>query len=201
MNNGLIAALLLTALSSIPLVTLADSEGANSIFVAAATTDGTSNRGDRFAKCIPSDLFGTNGITKIFVAKPEKDLLLHSYDWYSPQIYLSTCNQKTCLVRFGPWNQGHEANTNDLALAFYCDGHRLRSFSTLDVTGQVTNVSSSVSHYEWCRSVPEYQWLRSEKAPTLRYGFCVRRVDGVLVCFDVATGQILEGWQPESKGV
>lgn len=183
----------------LPLMALADSEGGNFTYVAAATTDGTSYRGDRYAKCIPSGLFGTKGVTKILVAKPEQDVLLHSYDWYSPQIYLSTCNQKTSLVRFGPWHSGFAANTNDLALAFYSDGQLLKSFSTIEVTGRAANVSTSVSHYEWCRSVPGYQWLRSEKASSLRYGFCVRRVDGILLCFDVATGEMLKDWQPEFK--
>ena len=107
----------------------ADTEAPNSTFVTASTADGTTSHGDRYAKCIPSETSGGNGVTKIYRVGNDKDVLDHTYNWYSLQVYLSGASEKTSGVRFGPWSAGHQVNTNDLALAFYYDGRLLKSYS------------------------------------------------------------------------
>src|SRR5579871_2411937 len=112
--SGLVTLLLATVVAG-----LADSELPNYLYITAAGTDGSSSRGDRYAKCIPSGLMGSRGSTIIYLAKADGDVVLHTYQWYSAQIQLSVVSGKTSLARLGPWNYGSEASSNDLAFAFY----------------------------------------------------------------------------------
>jgi len=175
----------------------ADQEAPNRTFVTASTTDGTTSHGDRYAKCIPRETSGTNGVTKIYRVTNDKDVLEHTYNWYSPQVYLSGASEKTSVVRFGPWSSGHRANTNDLALAFYYDGRLLKSYSTLDIAGKTNNVSNSVSHYTWCQRVSGYGYIVSASTNFLIYGFALKTNDGRTLCFNVTTGELVRDGKPE----
>ncbi len=169
----------------------ADSESRNWTFVVASTTDGTTWHGDRYAKCIPAAFSGTNGATKIYRVGKDGDVLEHTYDWYTTQIYLSGASEKTSVVRFGGWNKGHNANTNDLALAFYYDGRLLKLYSTLDIAGQPDNVTTSVSHYVWLSAIRGYGYIRSPSSKYLIYGFTLKTKDGRTLCFNVKTGELV----------
>jgi hypothetical protein len=175
----------------------ADTESLNWIFVAASTTDGTTWHGDRYAKCIPAESSGTNGVTRIYRVGKDQDVLEHTYNWYTTQIYLSGASEKTSVVRFGRWNSGHEASTNDLALAFYYDGRLLKSYSTLDIAGTPGNVSTSISHYEWSGAIRGYGYVKSPSLDYLIYGFILKTRDGRTLCFDVKTGELIPGGKPE----
>jgi hypothetical protein len=170
----------------------ADSESGNWPFVAAATTDGTTWHGGYYAKCIPGKLFGTNGVTRVYRVEKERDVLVHTYDWYSAHIYVSGANRKVSVVRFGPWSRGHRASSNDLALALYYDGKLLRSYSTLDIAGRTDNVQSSVSHYGWYKRVIGYGHNASPPSVNLTYGFSIETLDSRTLCFDVTTGELLK---------
>ena len=188
----LCAVCLLGAMSS-----RADTESPNWTYVTASTTDGTTGHGDRYAKCVPSGFSGPNGVTKIYRVGEDQDVLEHTYDWYAAQVYLSGANKKTSVVRFGPWSQGHEANTNDLALAFYYDGRLLKSYSTLDIAGKPNNVTHSVSHYTWRQGIRGYGWLKSASSKYLIYGFTLKTIDGRTLCFNVQTGELVRDGKPE----
>jgi hypothetical protein len=175
----------------------ADTESLNWIFVAASTTDGTTWHGDRYAKCIPDGSSGINGVTKIYRVEKDRDVLEHTYGWYTTQIYLSGASEKTSVVRFGRWNSGHEASTNDLALAFYYDGRLLKSYSTLDIAGKPDNVSTSVSHYTWSETIRGYGYINSPSSDDLIYGFTLKTKDGRILCFDVKTGEVIRNGKPE----
>jgi hypothetical protein len=179
--------------------TKADTESPNWTFVAAATTDGTTWHGDRYAKCIPTGMRGTDGVTKIYRVEKDKDVLEHAYDWYAIHVYISGASEKTSVVRFGPWSQGHQASSNDLALAFYYDGRLLKSYSTLDIVGRPDNVSSSISHYGWCQRIGGYDWIVSASSPTLIWGFTLKTQDGRTLCFSVKTGELVRDGKPESR--
>ena len=175
----------------------ADTECPNWIFVATSTTDGTTSHGDRYAKCIPAEEFSaTNGVTKIYRVGKDQDVLEHTYNWYTRLIYLSGASEKTSVVRFGSSYSGHEANTNDLALAFYYDGRLLKSYSTLDIAGKPDNVSTSVSHYSWAEGIRGYDYIRSASAKHLIYGFALKTKDGRTLCFDVKTGELVRDGKP-----
>jgi len=100
-------------------------------------------------------------------------------------------------VRFGRWNTGHEANTNDLALEFYYDGRLLKSYSTLDIAGKPDNVSTSVSHYVWSGAIRGYSYLISASSEYLIYGFTLKTKDGRTLCFNVKTGELVRDGKPE----
>ena len=177
-----------------------DTESENWIFVEAATTDGTTSRGGYYAKCIPAELSGTNGVTKIYRVGRNEDTLEFTYDWYSARVSISGASEKVSVVRFGSWNNGDRANSNDLALAFYYDGRLLKSYSTLDIAGQPDNVTRSVSHYEWCQEVGGYGWIVSASSRWMTYGFTLKTIDGRTLCFDVKTGTLVRDGKPENKG-
>lgn len=174
----------------------ADMEAPNWAFVVGSTTDGTTARGGHYAKCIPEGLFGTNGVTRIYRVGKDQDVLEHTYGWYAPQVYLSGASEKTSVVRMGPWNRGREAGANDLALAFYYDGHLLKSYSTLDIAGRPDNVKASVSHYRWCQQVGGYGWVASPSSGRLIWVFTLETIDGRTLSFDVRTGAIVSSGKP-----
>jgi hypothetical protein len=171
----------------------ADSVSGNWPFVVAATmTDGTTAVGGYYAKCIPTETFGTNGVTRVYRVEKEQDVLVHTYDWYSPNMYVSGANRKVSIVRFGHWSTGHQASSNDLALALYYDGKMLKSYSTLDIAGQPENVQTSVSHYTWCKRIVGYGHYALPPSANSIYGFGIETLDGRKLCFNVTTGERLK---------
>ncbi len=124
-------------------VSWADQEAGNRAYVQA------SDYGLFYARSIPEEQFGLKGKTQVFQVSPAADRLLYTLDWYSPELYLYgyIAGPITYVVRFGPWNRGHEANGQDLAVAFYKDGKLLKSHSTLDIVSDPNRVSASESHY------------------------------------------------------
>jgi hypothetical protein len=150
-----------------------------------------SSYGRCYAKAVPDSLYGQAGRTRAYWVRGGADSLLASYDWFSQRIFLE-CNVATgdgpvalSVVRFGPWARGQEANTRDLALAFYRGPRLLRRYSTLDIAGRATNVSASVSHYIVIDSVMGYRWVGGN-----RYRFDVRTTDARVLSFDPATGRL-----------
>jgi hypothetical protein len=113
-------------------------------------------------------------------------------------VHLLGVKKSTSVVRFGPWNRGHNPSTEDLALAFYLDGKLLKRYSTLDIVGREGKVERSVSHYMWLAKVHGYCWLRKEGARFQNSGFSLETVDGRVISFDYKTGKILPGRFPES---
>lgn len=170
----------------------ADSESGNLPYVVTSTTDGTTYHGGYYAKCIPTGIFGTNAVTRVYRVEKEQDALLHAYDWYSTHIYLCGVNRKVSIVRFGPWGTGNQASSNDLALAFYYDGRLLRSYSTLDIVGKPESVQTSVSHYQWYKRIIGYGYYALPPSATTIYGFGIETLDGRYLCFNVTTGELLK---------
>jgi hypothetical protein len=159
-------------------LTRADEEAGNRVYVRSA------QYGARYAKCIPSGSYGTNGQTQIFLAAKTNDILEATFDWYSSDIYL---DDRGSVVRFGPWHRGMSASTNDLAIAFYLHKKLLKSYSTLEIAGSATNVSLSMSHYRVFGKIAGYRWIKGND-----YAFDVTRSDGRQLSFDVRTGEIIQ---------
>ena len=159
----------------------ADQEAGNGLYVRSA------QYGAYYAKCIPSERYGTNGQTQIFIATRTNDMLQTTFDWYSSNLYLQGTAWGISVVRFGPWQRGSSASTNDLAIAFYMNKKLLKSYSTLDIAGSTTNVSQSISHYRVFSKIPGYRWIKSND-----YAFDVTRSDGRQLSFDVRTGEIIQ---------
>ena len=147
--------------------------------------------GSCYAKSIPADFTSQRGTTTIYNVEKSKDVPTATYNWYSLRIHLS-CNiwrngrSETTVVRVGPWNDGHRANKNDLAIAFYLNGKLLKKYSTLDISGKPTNVSGSVSHYTVFSSIDGFQ-----RQGHGRLDFIATRVDGVQMRFSSDTGQMI----------
>jgi hypothetical protein len=175
----------------------ADQEAPNYAYVEASSNHSTSNGGDRYAKCVPSEKFGTEGKTYIYRVRDGNDQLLETYDWFTFNIHVLAVGKSTSVVRFGPWNRGHEPSEEHLALAFYLDGKLLKRYSTLDIVGPHGKISSSVSHYMWRAKVHGYCWLEKEDERFQKSGFSLETVDGHVISFDYKSGEILSGLVPE----
>jgi hypothetical protein len=182
-------ALLLDASS----VARADDEAPNVPYVRADAY------GRCYAKLVPLKLYDSSaGTTRVFAVGKDKDTLLHTYSWFSKEIYLQ-CNlvdakgrSGLSLVRMGAWPGGSKASAATLCLAFYFGGKLLKQYSTLDIAGSVDNVSRSVSHYQIVKKVLGYRWRSSSS-----YAFEIVTVDGRTLAFDPATGERLAG-QPKT---
>jgi len=157
----------------------ADSEAPNRVYVTAAPY------GQFYAKSIPEGRGDTEGRTEIYqVGEPDK--LIHTYPWYSQNVYLfGWSGGDVYAVQTGPWQRGYEASSEHLALAFYRNGALVKKYSTLDIAGKPNNVSRSISHYTVIREIigfsrPVGQTVYLE----------VRTEDGRVLAFDLTTGAI-----------
>ena len=173
------------------------------LFAASATADdeasnvpvaSTSRHGNCYAKSVPTEHYGENGVTKVFFVRRSDDQLVHTFSWYSKQVFLE-CNVAApgaepgvAVARMGPWNRGHQARVADLAFELYWNGRLIQRYSTLDISGSPDNVGSSVSHYVVIRSIEGYHWRSGNE-----YTFEVTTSDGRRLRFDAVTGKALLG--------
>ena len=172
----------------------ADQEASNAPHIAA------SEHGRCYVKSIPDELYAQKGRSHVYRVEHDEDVLLHSFDWFSHQIYVA-CNVSPpegpvgiSVVRFGRWSRGRKAKASHLALAFYFDGKLVRDYSTLDLAGSPSNVQPSVSHYVVVESVDGYEWVTGNE-----HVFVVRTIDGRRLAFDPATGALVDGSMSERQ--
>jgi len=165
----------------------ADSEASNIPYVA------TDEFGRCYAHTVPVEGYGTKGKTDVY-SVDNKVTLIHSYDWYAPQLFVS-CNvsdgQGTvapALVQLGPWARGHTPDDVTLAIAFHYNGKEVKKYSTLDIANRnPKNASCSVSHYTVISAVEGFQpWNVGGNL------FRVKTVDGRILVFDATTGSVVE---------
>lgn len=184
---------------------LADQEASNVAHVASGT------HGRCFAKSIPTHVYDPHdgprqqGTTCVFRVSAGEDVLIHEFDWFSQNLSLR-CGQsgRTITVRLGPWHRGHDPKDEHLAIAFYRDGELIRSYSTLDISGnakagntgisQYQNVSASVSHYTVFAELPEMvlDVVAADADAVFFERWIVRAktVDGRELRFDLETGEL-----------
>lgn len=164
----------------VSLPAFADQEAGNRIYVTAA------DYGQFYAKSIPAENYGLKGRTEVYQVG-EKDKLLQTYDWYSPQVYLyGWLAGGVYAVQTGSWNRGHAPQSDHLAVAFYKDDKLLKKYSTLDIAGDSKNVSASVSHYMVFQKINGFR-----RAFSNQLYFDVVTTDGRSLSFDVETGKIV----------
>lgn len=149
--------------------------------------------------------YQTQGRTIVYKVGKYEDILVHSYDWFSRNVYVACGNvvegsYGIGVVRSGPLNDGNKPDREHLALAFYFDGKLVKSYSTLDIAGDSKNVRASLSHYEVFKQDIELVWNGSWKnfeegsgayyseKPVMK----ALTVDGRELIFDLATGEIIE---------
>jgi hypothetical protein len=162
----------------------ADQEGGNRTHVTA------SESGQFYAKSMPLAPYGLEGSTRIYQVGDPDDLLLHTYDWYTPRIFLEgfAGTRDVYVVQTGPWPRGARASSGHLALAFYRNGVLIRRYSTLDIAGRPENVSASVSHYAVFRRLAGFRRPYGNQLV-----FDAELHDGRSLTFDADTGAI---WSP-----
>lgn len=160
----------------------ADEEAGNRAYVQS------SEYGLFYGKSVPAEPYGLKGKTQIFQVIPEQDQLLYTYDWYSPEIFISgfTAGPTVYVVKFGAWNRGHVATSQDLAVAFYKNDKLLKEYSTLDIAQNENNVSASVSHYTVFNKK-----LGFRRPWGNQLIFDVERDNSEVISFDLETGEII----------
>lgn len=139
----LILILALLFVLSFEIISRADQEDSNRTYVT------TSKHGQYYAKSIPYERYGLKGITKVYQVSKNEDILIQTYDWYSPQIYLEgfTGTQEIYVIQMGPWHRGRKASAEHHAMAFYKNDRLLKKYSTLDIASTTNYIDTSVSHY------------------------------------------------------
>ncbi len=177
---------------SLTQLSFADDEAGNRPYVKS------NEWGGFYAKSIPAESYGLKGKTKIYQVTDKDDLLVHQYDWYSPNIFLdgfAASPDTVCVVQTGAWSRGHEASAGELALAFYKTGKLLKSYSTLDTAGSANNVSSSESHYTVIKNILGFSRSYGNKLL-----FEAQMIDDRTLIFDTDTGEIITKKQEELMG-
>jgi hypothetical protein len=123
--------------------------------------------------------------------------------WYSSELYLSLDGQY--LVRMGPWNEGHEPNNSDLAVAFYKNGNLLKEYSVIDLVKDKSKIQPTRSHYFWLarmdyRNLPDMERKKWEENRLRLDGsnnvFHLKTIDGIMYQFDATTGEIKKTDKP-----
>lgn len=182
-----------SALSALP--ALADQEASNRAHVTAGPY------GQCYARSVPAHLYDPEdqprqqGQTEIFRVQPTTDVPAGSYDWFSQQLYLLCRPEGIFVVRIGPWQRGHTARDDHLALAFYRDGQLLRRYSTPEIAAGApagTGVSASVSHYTIFEGEPLLERIVTQEGAIFRETWVVRAttVDSRTLIFDPLTGEV-----------
>jgi hypothetical protein len=159
----------------------ADQEGGNRAYVTA------SESGQFYAKSVPREAYGLEGSTRIYQVGSPDDVLLHTYDWYTPRIFLEGFlgTRDVYVVQTGPWPRGARASPDHLALAFHKNGAPIRRYSTLEIAGRPENVSASVSHYVVFRRLAGFRRPYGNQLV-----FDAELHDGRTLTFDADTGAI-----------
>jgi hypothetical protein len=146
------------------------------------------NGGMCYAKSVPKTNRGQEGSTAVYTVKNAGDELTHTLPWYSQETFIR-CGLgpkwAPVVVQMGPWNTGHHASADHLALAFQYDGKLVKGYSTLEIAGAINNVKTSKSHYTVIRHVVGF----TNDYPDSR--FIVETEDGRRLAFDPATGKQL----------
>lgn len=158
---------------------LADQEASNRPIVRS------SEYGAYYAKSVPLEEYGPKGVTRVYHVGASEDTFLYEYPWYATEIFLGGSGDGT-LVRFGPWARGSEPSEDHLAIGFYRDGKVVREYSTLEIANLGSGVLRSVSHYEVFGQPLGFVWNRDDVF------YEVMGVDGVLLRFDLETGELQE---------
>lgn len=143
---------------------------------------------------MPEEVYGTKGVTEIYLARKEGDRLLHTYEMYSRQIYLAGLSGRrptVYAVLTGPWPRGHQASAGHLALAFYKNDRLLRSYSTLDLAGAPENVTASIGHYRVIKWNLGTGGGFHRIAGSNDFVFEIETVDGRHLRFDAGTGRLM----------
>lgn len=158
---------------------LADQEASNRPIVRS------SQYGGYYAKSIPLEDYGQEGVTRVYSVGADEDTFLYEYPWYAAEMYLGGDVDGT-LVRFGPWSRGREPQADHLAICFYRNGQVIREYSTLQIANAGGGVSVSVSHYQ------VFEGRLGFRGSSHGFFFEVMRVDGNVLCFDLETGELVE---------
>lgn len=172
--------LALVSLMFLSSAALADEEASNRPIVRS------SEYGAYYAKSIPSDEYGTEGVTRVYNVGADEDTFLYEYPWYAAEMYLGGSGDGT-MVRFGPWSRGGEPQEDHLAIGFYREGKTVREYSTLEIANLGSGVSASVSHYQVFGERLGFNWSGSD-GPF----FEVMGVGGMLLRFNLETGELSE---------
>lgn len=122
------------------------------------------------------------------VSARKDEVLWRTKGWYSYQVFLDAGGRY--LAAMGPWNVGSEPKKSDLAVAFYCDGKLLKSYSPAELVEDRSKLLVTVSHYMWlAREVGDGD-EQAELSVIDGELFRLKTCDGIVYWFDMATGEI-----------
>jgi hypothetical protein len=182
----------------------ADDEASNVAHVAAGPY------GRCYTKSVPEHVYDPEnaprqaGRTDVYRVKPEDDVLLARFPWFSQKLFLR-CGPggEFWLVRVGTWHRGERPREDHLAVAFYKNAQLLKSYSTLDIAkifdrddasppGDET-VSVSVSHYSVFQSGPEMVKIVQQDGPVFSENWVIKATtaDGRELVFSVTSGELI----------
>lgn len=100
--------------------------------------------------------------------------------WYALDTFVSYDGRY--LVRMGGWVVG-EPSRKHLAIAFYENGKLIKSYSTIEVLKNPSNVPRTVSTYRYLNEIIGFR--------PYTYEFSIRTVEDIEYTFDVKNGNVM----------
>jgi len=115
---------------------------------------------------------------------------LWAVDWYARNVQISTDGQYA--VRWGKWpDMGDYRDYRTLALAFYRNGKKLKSYLVRDLVSTRVRLPITISHYQW-EKASFFDMKRNLLKVTLLGGMDFEYQAGRRLVFDVTTGNIIK---------
>jgi hypothetical protein len=162
----------------------------------------TDTNGMFYAKAVPTELAGTKGTTKIYRVAAKEDTLLDSYDWYAPARFdgwlvlgWESNAGKVSVLRIH--QETEDAADDRVELSFYTGGKRLLTYSSKDLLAmgfkKVDRMSTAERRPQRLdiKVIGCKQVAGAKNPGGVDHNFILSTSDGLLIHFDLATGERL----------
>jgi hypothetical protein len=145
-----------------------------------------------YARCVPAQREGTKGTTKIYRVEIDRDVLVDSYDWYSPNglvLEWSPIAGKVAVMSIRRTISAFEPN---IALAFYIGGVFLRSYTVNELKQMGADIIGVRGEDGPMPRTLNLRRAESEQVPgTIEYFFSIVDGAGKRFRFNILTGERL----------
>jgi len=141
-----------------------------------------------YARCIPEENTGTKGTTNIFRVAIDEDVLVDSYDWYSPRTVLLGWSPIAGKVAVMSMQEERVPNDDSVQFSFHLGGQLLRAYTTEDLRGLGIKIPKIAK-----RPYFAYRAIGCEQVPGEAnvYVFSIKGSNNKKYSFDITTGELV----------
>jgi len=142
-----------------------------------------------YARCVPADATGDQGVTTIYRVEAKKDVEVDRYDWFSRQGLVlgwsPIAGQVAVLRKGAPKSEDPE---KQVEFSFYLGGKLLKAWTTQELVDLGARVGAHKLNFE---KRAYLQYLGCEQIPgSNHYVFEVKLLPDKVLRFDILTGKL-----------